>query len=312
MAAASARLAAALVALALVAASCFAGDGSGARAAVGQATGPLVATAPGDAAVLVARNLAPGGARAGEVTVTNVGDSSGTFALSASGLVDTAAPLSDVLDLSVDDVTSGSAIAPIYSGRLDALSAVALGTLQQGEARRYRMTVSFPSGRPDAVDDVYQGASTAVTFVWATSSTEPAPPANDSSESATPDTRTPAISVDSTSAGSNRARGATLTASARQKGSAGVVVAWVTCRASCRWSLGGIASRGATHVRLRTVRGTLRRTGRVRVALPLPHALRAALAARRRVTVRLRLRATVGGRVVAVRRTVRVVAPKSR
>jgi hypothetical protein len=57
------RIAAALAALGLAAAAWLAGDGAGARAAVGQATGPLVATAPGDAALLVARNLAPGDAR---------------------------------------------------------------------------------------------------------------------------------------------------------------------------------------------------------------------------------------------------------
>jgi 3-phenylpropionate/trans-cinnamate dioxygenase ferredoxin component len=195
MAAARARLVTALVALGFVAAVWLGGDGGGARAALGQATGPLVTIAPGDAAVLVAQGLVPGVTRTGEVTVTNVGDSAGAFALSAGDLVDSVAPLSDVLALAVDEVTPGGAAAPVFSGRLDALSGVALGTLGQGEARRYRFAVSFPSGRPDAVDNAYQGASTAVTFVWSTSSAEAPPTVAPPQGANATDTRTPAISV---------------------------------------------------------------------------------------------------------------------
>jgi hypothetical protein len=309
MAAASARIASAVVALAIVAATWFAGDGGGARAAIGQATGPLVATAPGDAAVLVAEGLAPGVARTGEVTVTNVGDAAGAFALSAGDLADSVAPLSEVLELAVDDVTPGRPTAPVFAGHLDALTGVALGTLAQGEARRYRFTVRFPSGRPDDVDDAYQGASTSVTFVWAARAGEATSPATASSQGVpSSDTRTPAISVASTAAGPGRARRATLTVRARQTGAGGFVVAWARCRTSCRLSVGGTASAGSTTARLRTVRRTLPRAGRVRVSLALPRAARAALAAGRPVTVALRLAATMGPRVVVVRRTVHVVA----
>jgi hypothetical protein len=306
MAVARARIVTALVALGLVAAVWFGGDGGGARAALGQATGPLVATAPGDAAVLVAQGLAPGVTRTGEVTVTNVGDSAGAFALSAGDLVDSAAALSDVLALAVDDVTPGRADTPIFSGRLDALSGVALGTFAQGEVRRYRFTVSFPSGRPDAVDNDYQGASTAVTFVWSTSPTQAPPTAAASQDAGATDTRTPAQSVSGITTGPGRARRATLTARARQK-AAGVVVARVGCSASCRISLAGTASGSSRMVRLRPVRRALRAAGRVRVAIALPPRSRETLAAGRPVTVRLRATATVGGRAIVMRRTVRVV-----
>jgi hypothetical protein len=304
-----ARIATALLALGLVAATWFAGDGGGARAAVGQATGPLVATAPGDSAILVARGLAPGATRSGEVTVTNAGDSPGTFVLGTRDLVDSIAPLSRVLDVAVDEVTQGRPAARVYSGRLDALTGVALGRLEQGDSRRYRLTVSFPAGRAD-VDDAYQGASTSVTFVWAatgaTTAAQAAPTAAAAPPSAAQDTRTPANSVSATAVGSGRARGATLSARGRQTGAGDAVVAWVTCRARCRLEVGGSASVGSTRVSLRPVHRTLPASARVRVRLALPRAARAALVAGRPVTVRLHLTATVGGRAV-VRRTVQVV-----
>jgi hypothetical protein len=303
---ARARIATVLVGLGLVAAAWLAGDGGSARAALGQATGPLVATAPG-AAILVAEGLAPGDARTGEVTVTNVGDAAGAFVLSAVNLVDSVAPLSEVLALAVDDVTPGRASAPVFAGRLDALSGAALGTLQQGEARRYRLTVSFPSGRPDALDNAYQGASTAVTFVWAASRGEASPTVVGPSEAAPPETRTPGISVGGAQARPGRAGGATLTAAARQRGASGIVMARVACRAGCQWSLSGTASHGAARVRLRTVSMTFAKARALRVRLRLPSASRAALAARRRLTVRLRLRASVGGRAIVVRRTVLIM-----
>jgi hypothetical protein len=55
------------------------------------------------------------------------------------------------------------------------------------------------------------------------------------------------------------------------------------------------------------VRRALRAAGRVRVAIALPRGSRETLAAGRPVTVRLRATATVGGRAIVMRRTVRVV-----
>jgi hypothetical protein len=289
------RLVAALVALGLVVAAWLAGDGGGARAALGDATGPLIAVAPGNAAVLVAEGLRPGDARAGEVTVTNAGDASGAFAVSASDVVDTSARLSGVLDLAVRDVTPGRAVTPVYTGVVADLRTVELGTLAQGETRRYRFTVSFPSGRPEAIDNLYQGASTAVTFVWST-------PA----QGGTPTAGSPGIAVSPTI---SRPALATLTAGARQSGKGGVVIATATCRAACRISLGGTASSRGVTLPLRAVRRTLPRAGRVRMRLALPARSRAALAAGRTVTVRLRFRTKVGKYVVEARRAVRLTAP---
>ena len=85
----------AVVALALVVAVGSAlplqGRAESARAAVGSATGPLVAT-DGNGAVLVAQGLRPGDSRAGEVTVVNAGDTSGALTLSQADRVDSPTP----------------------------------------------------------------------------------------------------------------------------------------------------------------------------------------------------------------------------
>ena len=101
--------------------------------------------------------------------MTNVGDVSGEFALAASGLVDT--PLGRKLDLVVEDVTPGRSVSTVYYGKLSALSTVGLGTMAQGDAHRYRFTVSLPLDAGDS----YQGATTAVSFVWSATGEEPAP-----------------------------------------------------------------------------------------------------------------------------------------
>jgi hypothetical protein len=291
-----ARIAVVLVALGVAAAAWLAGDGAGARAAVGQATGPLVATAPGDAAVLVAENLAPGDTRSGDVTVTNAGDASGGFALSTSDLIDTGAPLSGVLELAVDDVTAGRAV---YSGPLSGLGNVPLGMLAQGEAHRYRFTVRLPGGRPDSVDNAYQGASTAVTFVWSTTAA-----ATPGSGPSGPSAATSPAPV--TAAGTGRIPHSAIGAAYRQSGAHGRVTTWVSCEATCRIALSGTAAFDARKLRLRTIRASLRASGRVHMRVLLPRAARQAVSRGRRVTVRLRARATIGGRVVVTRRTILV------
>jgi hypothetical protein len=294
------RIAAVLVAFGLAAAAWLVGDGAGARAAVGDATGPLVATAPGDAALLVAQNLAPGDARSGEVTVTNAGDASGGFALSASDLTDAGAPLSGVLELAVDDVTAGHGV---YSGPLSGLGTVALGMLAQGEAHRYRFTVRFPGGRPDSVDNDYQGASTAVTFVW--NATAVATPGSGPSE---PSAATSPAPV--TAAGTGRIPRSAIGGAYRQRGAHGRVTAWVSCEATCRIALGGTAAFDERKLRLRTVRGSLPASGRVHMRVKLPRAAHQAVSRGRQVTVRLRAKATMGSRVVVTRRTILVARPR--
>jgi hypothetical protein len=289
-----------LAAVGLLAASWLGGGGGAARAAVGSATGPLVGDSAGDGAILAASDLGPGQSRSGEVTVSNVGDESGDFALTPRDLVDTpsSTPLSGVLDLVVEDV-SGAGPTLVYAGRLADLGAVALGTLAQGEARRYRFTVDFPAGRSAALDDPYQGASSSVTFVWTATGAEAA------AASAPEQTVQAAAGTPSTVAGAPRP---SLSARARQTVVNGAIVASVTCASGCRATVAGSATAGRTKVALRPVSLTVER-GRERVRVPLPRRTRAAVSAGATATVRLRLTATAGGRVTTATRTVRVTRP---
>jgi hypothetical protein len=302
MAAVRSRIATAVGALALLVAVCVGGDNGAARAAVGQATGPLIGSSLAGVAILEATGLAPGYVRSGEITMTNVGDMSGAFALGSSGLVDT--PLGRKLDLLVQDVTPGRAPTTMYYGKLSALSTVSLGNMAQGEAHRYSFQISLPSDAGNS----YQGAATAIAFTWSATAEDPgeAP-----APAPAPAPTVPAPPKAATAGGTIKAPRATLTARARQQGSAGAVSAWVTCSSGCRVALGGSATVGSKRVMLRTARRTLRKAARVQMRIALPAQARHALAGGRPVTVHLSLRATVGTRVVAVRRTVRIT-PASR
>jgi hypothetical protein len=289
------RIAIALAAVALAATAWLAGDGGGARAAIGQATGPLVATVPGDSAILVARDLAPGASQAGEVTVTNVGDAAGGFSLSASGLADAGAPLSGVLELSVDDLTADRGL---YSGPLNGLGSVALGTLAQGEAHRYRFTVSYPGGRPDALDNALQGASTEMTFVWSASAT------TTSGSGQAPSAPGSSAAAPVTAAGDGPVAHSAIGAALHQRGAHGRVTSWVSCAAACRIELSGTASFGSRKMRLHRVRARLHAAGRAYLRVKLPSEARAAVARGQRVTVRLRAKVSIGTRVAVTRRTI--------
>jgi hypothetical protein len=293
MAAALSRIAVVAVAVGLLAATALVADHGAARAAVGQPTGPLIATDRPDAAVLVAQGMKPGESRAGEVTVTNVGDTAGAFALGATGLSESSPRLSDVLNLIVQDVTPGRPASQLYNGPIQGVSGVALGTLQQGEARRYRFTVNVFSGAGNA----YQGATATTSFVWSASGSAAPPPASPPAPPA-PKPKSlvkPAV-----------APRATLVAAARQSGKSGSVGAWVTCETRCGALLTGSATDGSKKLTLRAVRRNLSGPVRVRMSMRLPAKARAAIADGRAVAVRLRLKATMGTYVVVARRTVRV------
>jgi hypothetical protein len=307
MAAARSRLAIALAALGIALAACLGGDHGAARAAVGNATGPLIGSPLAGAAILSASGMAPGDERTGYIDVTNIGDTAGTFALGAIGLTPT--PLAGELDLDVRDVTAGRTATVVYSGKLASLSSVALGDMAQGEAHRYRFRVSLPSEAGDS----YQGASSAVTFLWTATAPEPAatPPAPPAPATGTTPARatTAQAPPKATSAGGTVKSGATILTPARQKGTR--VKATVACVANCKIAVSGTAVVGAVKVKLKPVTRTLTKGKRVSVTVPLPTAARLALAAGRPVTVRLSIRVKVGTRVVTVSRTVRI-KPASR
>jgi hypothetical protein len=304
MAAARSRIATALGAVAVLVAVCVGGDHGTARAAVGQATGPLIGSSLAGAAIFDVSDLAPGHGRVGEITVTNVGDVSGAFALGTSGLVNT--PLGRKLDLVVEDVTPGHSALTVYYGKLAALSTVGLGNMAEGEAHRYRFTV----GLTGDVDNSYQGSATAVSFVWSATGEEPGEAPGEAAAPA-PVTTAPKPPKATTSGGTKQAPTATLTARARQQGTGGAISASVVCSSGCRVALSGTAAVGGTRVKLGTTRRTLRNPARVEVRIVLPAETRRALAGRHPVVVRLVLRATVGTHVVVVHRTVRITpAPR--
>jgi hypothetical protein len=270
-----------------------------ARAEVGSATGPLVAT-DGTGAVLVAQGLRPGDSRSGEVTVVNAGDTSGALTLSQSDRVDSptaAGPLSGVLDLTVVDLTAGRTV---FAGKLAALQAVGLGTFAQGDSHRYRFVVSFPAGGAPALDNAFQVATTTVSYVWSAGPVAPAPPV------ATPPASPPPPTLGNTMTRS--APTARLAAAARQRGKR--VQVQLTCQTACRARFTATARVGGRSARVAAVSRTLRRSGRVVVRLTLPRRTRAALAAGRKVTVNVSVRVTIDGRNLVLRKTVRLSAKR--
>jgi hypothetical protein len=274
------------------------GGDESARAEVGSATGPLVAT-DGYGAVLVAQGLRPGDSRAGEVTVANAGDTSGALTLSQADRVDsptTAGPLSAVLDLAVIDVTAGRTV---FAGKLAALQSVALGDFAQGDSHRYRFVVTFPGGGAPALDNQFQVASTTASYFW---SAGPVVPARQ------PTAAPPASTLGSTV--SRPAPAARLIASARQHARGGKVQVQLVCQAACRARFTATARAAGATARMRGVNRTLRRPGRVTVGLALPLRARAAAFAGRRTTVRIDVRVSIDGRNLVLRKTVRLISKR--
>jgi hypothetical protein len=273
------------------------GHDESARAEVGSASGPLVAT-DGAGAVLVAQGLRPGDSRAGEVTVVNAGDTSGALKLSQADRVDSptpAGPLSAVLDLTVVDVTAGRTV---FAGKLAALHDVALGDFAQGDSRRYRFVVTFPGGGAPALDNQFQVASTTVSYVWSAGPVAPAPLP----------TTVPTASTPVSTLGSTVSRPAPLArriATARQRGRGGKVQVQLVCQVACRARFTATAPTAGATARMRAVSRTLRRPGRVTVGLALPRRARAAASVGRRTTVRVSVRVSIDGRNLVFRKTVR-------
>jgi hypothetical protein len=141
--------------------------------------GPLV-RASASQTLFQVTNLQPGTARIAQITIANTGTTRGVITFSPAGLTDLPAgapePLSRVLDVVLQDATNRFAPATLWSGALEDLGPVVLGTFDPGQARTYRFTVRYPTGRPNAADDAQQGASTSVVFNW-DGSFEDTPPA---------------------------------------------------------------------------------------------------------------------------------------
>jgi hypothetical protein len=119
----------------------------------------LGSSAPNQA-IVAATGMAPGVSRQGTIEIRNEGSVPGAVALEASGLTGTA--LAAVLDLEIDDMTSGSAVEK-WTGKLGSFDSVSLGTFAAAAERDYRLTLSWPAAANEAS---LQGATTSLTFRW--------------------------------------------------------------------------------------------------------------------------------------------------
>ena len=104
--------------------------------------------------MIVASGLEPGDSKVGTMTLTGTGTITGTFTLSASGLVDTSPPLSEALNLTIDDITGAET--PVWEGDVADFDEADLGTIAPGASRQYRLTLAYPDGTNDSA---LQGAT---------------------------------------------------------------------------------------------------------------------------------------------------------
>ncbi len=121
------------------------------------------------AAVLSLGRMRPGAFVIDTVTLGNTGTLDGDFSLATSNLVDTpgggGGALSGELDLRIRDVTNAGSPATVYTGKIDALATIGLGTLAAGDSRVYEFRVSFPDAGPGA-ENAFQGSAMSVEFDW--------------------------------------------------------------------------------------------------------------------------------------------------
>jgi spore coat-associated protein N len=112
-------------------------------------------------AIVAASDMKPGQSREGTIKIKNEGNVAGIVTLTTTGL--SGAALAAVIDLKVDDITSGTT--QKWSGKLDTFPAagVSLGSFAADLTRTYRITLSWPSASNGAS---LQGTSTSLTFQW--------------------------------------------------------------------------------------------------------------------------------------------------
>jgi pyruvate dehydrogenase E2 component (dihydrolipoamide acetyltransferase) len=301
--------------------------GGGARAPLAisaQATGPLVANDRDGQAILTADALRPGAPTTGEVTISNAGDAPGAFTLSSGGVADGPGALSQVLDLSVRDLTTG---ANVYTGKLAAFARAPLGTLGVGAVRRYRFELTYPAGRTAAADNDLQGATTSVAFNWdavAIAAPTPPPPAPAPAPAAPAAPAAPPAAPASSPAGAGRsastppataapipatpapASGPRIALGAGPKPVAsGRLVTWMTSTVPARARVTASVTVSGKSYRLKPVTVSLTAKPKtVRLALPPQAAGR-----RKQLTVRLTVSAGTGRARTTLSRTLRVRTP---
>jgi hypothetical protein len=125
-----------------------------------------IADSRGEAAILEAPALRPGGRVAGSLTIENLGAPAG-LELSRSHLTERlgagGASLAGVLRLRVRDLTVGAGKL-VYSGGLVAMPTLHLGSLTTGEQRHYRLVARLPE--PGLVDNGLMGSRVRFDYRW--------------------------------------------------------------------------------------------------------------------------------------------------
>jgi hypothetical protein len=266
--------------------------------------------------VLDARNMSPGDSAVGEVTVTNVGDQGGDMALGTSDLADSTARggvLSQILQLSVLDVTPGRLPAVVFTGRLADLHAALLGDFEQGDAHRYRFTVTYPDGLDPALDDSLQGASTRVNFLWTATGNGKGNNGNGNGNvDVTPVDPNPVI-VDHVEPSTNPAYlKLRVYVRRRQAAHRRQVYVNVYCSHHCTVAATGRISLPSQkrHWTMKTLKGSVKKPGTVKFRLPLARKslgrLNRALLHHRRASVKLKITARSGTEIVHWTRTIRL------
>ena len=116
-------------------------------------------------AILDVSKLMPGVPQSGTVTITNTGDAAVGSSLTAGGLASPAGPNGGVLAPQLD-VTITRDGAPLWSGKLSALSSVDLGAWAVGQSDVFDFTVELPDTGPNGADNAYQGSAASVDLTW--------------------------------------------------------------------------------------------------------------------------------------------------
>ncbi|HEY5142850.1 MAG TPA: hypothetical protein VII98_05070 [Solirubrobacteraceae bacterium] len=289
------------------------------RAAATELQGP-VRLADTSTVLFNAQRLQPGTVQIAQLRITNSGSTKGTFTFSPSGLTDTTAglpePLSAVLDLTMQDATNRFRPITLFVGKLRDIAPVDLGILLPGEARTYRFTVSYPTGRTPAQDNPLQGASAGVVFNWDAVLDDPpattAPVPVSAAPAAVPATPPVSAPVTRSATKARAAVPATLKVSWRGRKVGGGLTAIVVCRLACTGTLSGTAATGRAHgtVKLAAVAVKLpkgsRRIYRLGFAKDQP-AVVAALGTTTKVVahVTLRVRTSAGSHRITTSSTLR-------
>ena len=148
------------------------------------------------AAIFQADGMRPGQEASGTVTITNTGAVNAALTLQPEGSAETpgngGGRLSAKLDLLVVDVTLPAAPVTVYEGKLRAMDATNVGSLEPDASRTYVFVASLRT--QGAADNAYQGAGLSTGFRWNATGTgsptaTPSPTAT-ASPTATP---TPAV-----------------------------------------------------------------------------------------------------------------------